>query len=369
MANDDPQTLSFMVRRQDLRRYRFAEGSLSTAALRSSQILLAVDKFAFTANNITYALVGERMAYWSFFPADAEWGRIPVWGFADVVNSNHAQISEGERIYGFFPMSTHLIVDAERVERDSFFDGAAHRRSLHPAYNRYLRLERSQLDASREDLQALLRPLSTTAFLIDDYLADSDFFGAQAVILSSASSKTAAGAAFFLHRNKSRRAPYEVIGLTSPSHAGHVEGLGIYDRVLTYDAIRSLPEDLAVVFVDVAGNGQLRSALHHHFGDNMKHSSQVGAAHWDQAAADRDLPGAEPTPFFAPAQLQKRSQEWGSGVFHRRLEAAWEAFLETAAGWIEVRRGRGRAAVEATYLETLQGHAEPATGHLLSLWG
>jgi len=69
-------------------------------------------------------------------------------------------------------------------------------------------------DAAREAELALLRPLYTTSFLIDDFLAESAFFGASRVLLSSASSKTAHGTAFYLARRKGSASAVRVIGLT-----------------------------------------------------------------------------------------------------------------------------------------------------------
>ena len=43
------------------------------------------------------------------------------------------------------------------------------------------------------DLRSLVFPLFTTSYVLDDYIADNDGFGATQVILGSASSKTAFG--------------------------------------------------------------------------------------------------------------------------------------------------------------------------------
>lgn len=75
----------------------------------------------------------------------------------------------------------------------------------------------------------LLRPLLYTAFLLDDFVADNGRFGASTVVLSSASSKTAAGTAFFL----AERGDVEVVGLTSAGNVSFVERLGVYGRVVT----------------------------------------------------------------------------------------------------------------------------------------
>ena len=44
-------------------------------------VLVRVEQFAFTANNMTYALIGALTGwYWDFFLAPRGWGRIPVLG-------------------------------------------------------------------------------------------------------------------------------------------------------------------------------------------------------------------------------------------------------------------------------------------------
>ena len=49
------------------------------------EALLRVESFGLTSNNITYAVFGEAMNYWDFFPASGpEWGKLNVWGYARV---------------------------------------------------------------------------------------------------------------------------------------------------------------------------------------------------------------------------------------------------------------------------------------------
>lgn len=358
----------FVVDRSDLRRCKLVPAAApEEIELADGQAVLRVQSFAFTANNVTYAVAGDMMSYWSFFPAAPGWGRVPVWGFGDVVRSRHDGLAEGERIFGYLPMSTHLMLAPERLTRSGFSDASPHRRALPAVYNQYTRVTADpSYAAEHEDQQMLFRPLFMTAFLLDDFLADNAFFGARAAVLSSASSKTAFGLAYLLHR--ARRGQCEVIGLTSPSNAAFVEGLGCYDRVVTYDRIRTLPQEMTVAFVDMAGDGTVTSAVHHHFGDDLKHSSVVGATHWEDRAPAASLPGAPPTFFFAPTQLQKRTQEWGPAGFQQRYAAAWRQFLAFVSPRIRVVRGRGPAAVERVYLETLEGRSRPDEGHVLSLW-
>src|SRR6185436_10607709 len=113
---------------------------------------------------------------------------------------------------------------------------------LPPIYNQYHRAAADPFyDPATEDRQMLFRPLFLTAFLLDDMLAESALFGARAVVLTSASSKTAIGLASLLAR--SRRAPGGVIGLTSSRNIGFVERLGCYDRAVAYDDVRAIAAD------------------------------------------------------------------------------------------------------------------------------
>ena len=369
----DTKVLDFMVRRDDLHQCKFVAASAPDAIeLQPGQVLLRIDKFAFTSNNVTYAAFGDAMSYWNFFPAPEGWGRIPVWGFADVIRSQHAAIEVGERFYGYYPMSTYLVVQPERVGAAGFSDGAPHRQALHPLYNQYSRTSTDPgYEAGREDQQALLRPLFITSFMIDDFLADNEFFGATTVVLSSASSKTAYGLAFLLSLRG--HAQCQVIGLTSAVNLAFTARLGCYDRVLTYDQIDSLPNQTPVVYVDMAGSGPVRGALHQHFGDRKRllAGAVVGGTHWDQRAADRiagaKLPGARPTLFFAPAQIKKRNADWGPGGVQERFAAAWRKFLEPAGAWMTVIHGRGPAAVERVYLDMLEGRSRPDQGNMLTL--
>lgn len=359
----DVQT-TFEVRRGAPREHRFVETRLP-AELAPDGVLLRVDRFAFTSNNVTYALTGDMLGYWKFFPADEGWGRIPAMGYADVVASRHPQVREGERVFGFFPMSTHLAVEAADANAAQFVDAAAHRRESAPAYRQYLRTTGDPLHRpEHEDALLLLRGLFLTSFLVDDFLQTSDDFGARTFVVSSASSKTAVALAFQL----SKRRAGTVVGLTSPRNLDFVRGLGCYDQVLPYDDVGAIPTGAKAVFVDHSGDGVVVDAVHGHLGERLVHSCIVGATHWEAKPRARTLPGAAPTFFFAPAQIVRRTKEWGPAGFQQRLGAAWEAFRADSERWLRVVRGHGRDAVVRTVDALLEGRAAPQEGHVLSLW-
>jgi len=344
------------VRRDDLRTTRAVDES---PEIGDGQARLRVDRFALTANNVTYAAFGDAMRYWDFFPAsDAGWGRVPVWGFADVVASNAAGLDVGERIYGYFPMGSGLVVTPDRLTPAGFVDAAAHRAALPPVYNQYQRVAPG---GDRERETAILRPLFTTSFLLDDWLDEDGMFGARSVILGSASSKTALGLAFLL----AQRGTVEAVGLTSPGNAGFVDGVGYYDRTVTYDDVASLPAEVPTVFVDMAGSAPARAAVHAHFAFSLKASCMVGATHWEDPPAAGELAGPQPAFFFAPDRVVKRRADWGADGFDERVDAAWTAFLESVDGWLQIVE-RDASALADTWLEVLEGRARPETGYVVS---
>ena len=355
--------MDFLVRRDDLRSCRADDADAGELA--PGQARLAIDSFGLTTNNITYAVFGDAMSYWNFFPAGDGWGRVPVWGFADVADAGDTGLPEGSRIFGYFPPSSSLDVVPERIDERGFVDAAPHRASLPAAYNGYTRVDALPLYEERfEAQQMLLWPLFYTSFLIDDFLGGEDLFGARTAIISSASSKTALSAAFLL----GRRDGVEVVGLTSPERVAFVEGLDVYDRVIAYPDVESTHSSDAV-YVDIAGDAAVRAAVHDHFGDDLRHSAVVGATHWEdqQDPGSEPLPGPQPQFFFAPDHVRRLSDELGREEVDRRVAEAWRPFVEWANGWLEVVREEGPDAVETAYLELLEGRSNPSVGHVLSL--
>lgn len=189
-------TTTLLVRQDQLATTRLL--TTEDTPLGEGQIRVRVEQFALTANNITYAALGDMLNYWQFFPTNEPgWGIVPVWGFGTVTQSLHPAVAVGERLYGYWPMGSQVVLSPQRANPQGFSDGAPHRSGLHAVYNHYLRTSADGLyRAENEDVQALLRPLFITSWLIDDFLADQQFFGAKRMLLSSASSKTAYGTAF-----------------------------------------------------------------------------------------------------------------------------------------------------------------------------
>src|SRR5262245_46129190 len=238
----------FLVRRDDLRTTRVEDPH--EPELQDGEARLRIERFGFTANNVTYGAFGEQMGYWRFFPAPDGWGRIPVWGFGAVTDSRADGIAEGQRFYGYFPMSSKVTM-RPRPWGAGFEDGSAHRADLPGTYNRYFEATPQAFPPEHDAASAVARPLYMTGWLIAQHLRQ----GSGTVALASASSKTAYSTAYAVGQLEDAPA---VIGLTSARNADFVRSLGFYDTVLTYDEADQLPRGESLRYVDMAGDAELR---------------------------------------------------------------------------------------------------------------
>jgi len=352
----------FEVSRADYAKTRLLE--IPVSALAEGQVRFAVERFALTANTTTYALVGDMLGYWDFFPTDEGWGRVPAIGWGRIVESTHPDVSAGGLYFGWFPMSRTIDMTVSAVA-DGVRDDGDHRAAHAPVYRSYTSTEHDPFHEPGEDAEnrhALLRGLFITGFLADDFFADSNYYGASRVIVMSASSKTAIA---FAQCAATRG--IEVVGLTSARNSEFVRGLGCYERVFEYDAIGSLPADADTVSIDMAGNGAVLASVHDQIGDRLRYSMTVGMSH--AGAAPHAPPSKGPTPelFFAPSQIEKRIAEWGVDGYQNRVNEALREFVGESRNWLEVTRSSGPQAVESIWLDTLAGKVPPSVGHIVSV--
>ena len=230
-------------------------------------------------------------------------------------------------------------------------------------YNRYLTSPGEDID----DLRALLQPLLATSFLLDDFLSENLFYGAQQIIIGSASSKTGLGLARLLAQRRPNGP--KVIGLTGTGNVEFCQNLGFYDQIVEYQNLSEEILPLASVFVDMAGNTAIRQNLHTLLEETLKYSCAVGLSHWDQfdPSPDLDLPGIKPQFFFAPAWSEKRRSDWGSTELAKRVEAAWRDTANESINWIKVRHHRGIASIPDIWAAIADGKSRPSQGHIAIL--
>lgn len=332
-------------------------------SLAPGEARLKIESFALTANNVTYAASGFAIGYWQFFPTGIEGqGLVPVWGVAEVSESQSDALAVGTRLYGFFPLAEELVMVPQDDGYGGIVDAAAHRAELPAVYNRYAPVKKGS--AEQDHIRALLQPLLATSYLLFDWLMDNDRFGAEQIIIGSASSKTGLGLCKFLAEPDAR--PYRITGLTSERNRAFVQGLGVCDEVLTYDAIGDLTK-VPSVYVDMSGNAEVKTALHAHLDDQLKHSAAVGISHWDQFDPAVKLAGPKPQFFFAPAQIAKRREEWGPGVIEGKITESWKRIAADASGWLDVKVHDGIGEAAAVYGALANGTANPRDGHILRL--
>ncbi|MET0283723.1 MAG: DUF2855 family protein [Polyangiales bacterium] len=339
--------------------------------LEDGEAMLALDRVALTTNNITYAVFGEAMQYWQFFPTgEPGWGQMPVWGFANVVASRSPGIEVGERYYGYYPLASQLRMRPERNSQRGFYDGTPHRAALVSAYNQYTRCTTDpSYEARFEDHQALLRPLLITAFFAADFLIDNDLFGARRVLVSSASSKTAYGTAYCLRRMRD----VELVALTSASNRRFVEELGCYQRVVGYDALETLERDVPTVYLDYSGDITLRGRVHEQLGAALVYDCVAGSAQNADPSHLQAPAGVGPAPklYFAPTQIKKRTLEWGHDEVNKRVADAQRAFILRVADperpWLNVVEHAGLDAAAALIVDFVRGRVDPRAGHIISM--
>jgi hypothetical protein len=335
--------------------------------LTAGQVRFRIERFALTANTVTYATTGDALGYWDFFPTgEAGWGCVPAMGWAEVVESRHPEVQAGGRYYGWYPMGRYVDMTVA-PSADGLRDDGPHRAAHAPVYRAYTATDRDvfyQAGADAEDRHALLRGLFITGWLAEDYFADNHWFGAKRVLVLSASSKTAIGFA----RCADQRPQIEVVGVTAERNHAFAHGLGCYDELVEYGDIVAIPADAPLVSIDMAGSGPVLATVHGHFGDQLKHSMAVGRSHHDAPSRSASLPGPKPAFFFAPAHVKKRVQEWGLRGYQERTAAALRDFVDWSGEWLQVRHSRGSEAAAAVWREVHAGRTGPDTGHVVSFW-
>ena len=347
------------IDRTNFRTRRFVE-SLAPASLLPGQIVMELDRFALTSNNISYALGGDFLDYWGFFPTEAGWGRLPVMGYGIVTASANPDIAVGGRYFGFFPVGSHHVVHGE-LTRAGFTDVGPHREKHAVVYRNFDRVSDAADDT--DDAHLIFRGLFITSFLAEDFLRAGNFYGATQVIVTSASSKTSLALAHSLRVSGG----VHVVGLTSRANASFVAGTELYDEIVTYDDIQSLDANVSSVVVDMAGNKSVVAHLHEHFGSALAYSMSIGATHWDQTQSSTPITGSQPQFFFAPSQIAKRAKEWGRDELNGRIDSALQLFIADSGRWLSISHAHGTQAVDEVYQSLIDGTVQPNVGHILSI--
>ncbi len=197
--------------------------------------------------------------------------------------------SQRTRVFGYFPIATHLAMKPTAVTSRSFVDGAGHRTGTPKVYNLY-EIQPQGPDPRMDSLISLFRALFITSYTAADYLRERHYFKAEQFVISSASSKTAYGIAHCLSD-----VPTPKIGLTSRRNKSFVEGLGCYDAVYVYEELTDIDPTKSTVYVDLSGDDTLHRRVHEHFRDRLAFDCLVGSTQSTSfPEQDEDLPRTRP---------------------------------------------------------------------------
>lgn len=359
------------VKLNDFRQVELLPGfAIENTQLQDGEVMIAVDKVALTANSISYALAGKSglMRFLDLFPAPKGLGRIPCWGYGDVLHSKNPEVKTGQRLYGFFPLSSHIIVKPSNVTRSQFTDGQECKKVVAPFYSEYqFTAQQPGYNTNFENITMLFQPLFGTSYLLENYLIDHDFYGAEQVIVTSASSKTAMGFGYLLKKN--HREKCRSIGLTSAANVDFVKGLNCFDEVLCYDDVTKINQQASSVLFDVAGNREVQQKVHQHLGEGILYSGTVGKTHWDanEPPVKSHVKGPAPVFWSGPDQLMKMRNASGADVLMQGMQGSMVDFLTSASGWIKMKTSTGEAEVQQCLLDFLNGQINANEGCILSL--
>ncbi|MEM1216268.1 MAG: DUF2855 family protein [Bacteroidota bacterium] len=352
----------FQVRRNDFLQHRLV--TVPSQALQSGDLRVRIEAFSYTANNITYALMGERMRYWQFFAPVGEeaeaWGLIPVWGFAEVTESNGTDLAVGERLFCYFPPATDYVMRPTQISGRQFMEGSAQRADLPASYNVYRRLTgEKDYNPAFDRERMLFYPLHITSYFIWDQIKENDWYGAEQLVLLSASSKTSTGLAYALTQDAS--AP-RTIGLTSGRNLEKVQTIGWYDEVLSYEQLDQIDPKRPTAIVDFSGQRAKLAKLYTHLGEQFRYLIRVGLTHWAGTADTDDIPTDRQEVFFAPAQIQKRIKAWGYADYEQRTSTFLAASAQASKQWMQLEDLAGLEALAAIHQKVAKGKVAPERG-------
>ena len=356
----------FQVQKKKLGSHRLIDSAKEELVV--GEIKVKIEKFAFTANNITYGVMGDQLGYWQFFPAvdaDAEWGVLPVWGFAEIISSTLDELPVGDRLFGYFPPATELILQPENITEGRFTEGSKHRSKLPPAYNLYRRVNAElAYNPEMDDLRMLLYPLHVTSFCLWDYLQDNNWFEAEQIIVLSASSKTSVGLGYALYDDRNSK---KTVGLTSAQNLPFVKGLEYYDQSLSYAEIEMLDPTVPTAIVDMSGNQELLGKLHQHFGELMKRCINVGITHWEEPKNSSGINLERSEIFFAPGHIEKRLKDWGSEEFENKSSQFLLRSIQSSVDWLRVTHVNGLEGLSEIYESVCDGKIPAEQGLVVKL--
>jgi hypothetical protein len=351
---------TFVVNKEKLDQTVFIEKNIPP--LQESEVLFEVEKYYLSSSNITYAVTGNKLKYWDFFPQKDNYGAIPVWAYLRVIKSKNEKIKVGDLYFGLSPMGNHFKVEPGNYAPHGFSDVAQHRSKLLAPYNFYTKIFPEHYKSTEDkDYSLMTRITFPTSFLIKSFLERNLFFGAKQIIITSASSKTALGVAFLLKKYKDKWNT-KIIGITSNDNIAFVEASELYDEVISYSNIKVAVPKRDSVILDFNGNADLLSTLHEMLQASLKHISLIGATNWKANKSFKNIPNC--ISFAAGEQYQKLVMELGIEKAMQLLMTEMNEFSTSIQNYVMLSY-LNIIDLPAFYQKLLSGQTDPKFGYFV----
>ena len=267
----EPPVIQVLSKADYRQQYLLPLPSASLPPLSPSSIRIKTAICSLTANNTTYAKLGDILGWWNvhslpsnIIPAEysdsAKYGRVSTWGYAQVLESTHADLPAGSAVYGYLPIGT-LPVDLQLespVCKGHFTETSPDRSRLLPIYNRYVAFAPGETEKLPKDFlgwSSLMMTLFETSYTLNKSvfaweeknlakptstnpswtLEQANLTGSIVIVLA-ASGKTALS---FAHQLRNARPtdvqPLRIVAVGSDASRGFAEDTGFYDQVLNYN--------------------------------------------------------------------------------------------------------------------------------------
>lgn len=354
--------------------------------LQRGQVLLRVDRFAFSQQALGYLVKGYTRtfsAYHKFFPhAESGLYRSGCWGYATVVQSEHPRVEAGTRLYGLVPPCRYLVQDvggvipADRKGEAPKVEMA--RESVPFEFRRFLEYDvlvspvacaASEADAGNDaerepdsyseldDWMLATKESYTMAYYIDEQLLVETGM-INCVVISCASSKTALALAYCLRMREMR----SVVALTSEEHLEFVQSTGMYHEVYTYDDVEALGTSRTLAYIDFRCDGTLRQRLAQHLGTLLMYSLIIGPAVFQRKAEGQLFEKRHREVVFDESKWRERRKSVPEVVQTDRnvkLGHSYRAFVEWIRERMRLRYWSGVESVVKMYGEVYSNRVAP----------
>ncbi|RDW68898.1 DUF2855 family protein [Aspergillus mulundensis] len=158
----------------------------SDSPLKPSSVRIRSSLLSLTSNNLSYALLGTYMHWWDTCPVPltlpppynnpSDYGIVPAWGLATVLDSTIPSLTPGTILWGFWPTGSHAFdLTLTPAELPGHYkEVSAHRKDVLPLYNRYRVFDTQGNDLSTFGWDAAVGTIFVAGYLLAEYMFTPD---------------------------------------------------------------------------------------------------------------------------------------------------------------------------------------------------